>query len=163
MLKKLMFALATMAMVYACGNPPADTTKETGEAQSFGKKITPDGAMSHADILAKLSEADSVQAKFTGRVESVCQAKGCWMNISDGNEKNDIFVRFEDYGFFMPKDISGREVVMEGLAYREVTPVDELRHYAEDEGLSKEEIEAITEPKEELKFMASGVLLMPEK
>lgn len=60
----------------------------------------------------------------------------------------------------MPKDIKGRKVIMEGYAYKLVTPVEELRHYAEDEGKSKEEIEAITEPLEELKFMASGVLLL---
>ena len=40
--------------------------------------------------------------------------------------------------------------------------VDELRHNAEDEGLSKEEIAKITEPEEQYKFMASGVLLMPK-
>lgn len=163
MLKNFMLSIAAMALLIACGNPPADTTKETGEAQSFGEKITSDGAISHADILSKLNESDSVQVKFTGTVESVCQAKGCWMNITDGNAQNDIFVKFKDYGFFMPKDISGRQVIMDGVAYRELTSVDELRHYAEDEGLPQEEIDAITEPKEELKFMASGVLLLPEE
>jgi hypothetical protein len=38
--------------------------------------------------------------------------------------------------------------------------VEELKHLAEDAGKSKEEIEAITEPKEELKFLATGVLLL---
>jgi hypothetical protein len=52
---------------------------------------------------------------------------------------------------------------MDGYAYREVTSVEDLRHFAEDEGKSKEEIEAITEPREELKFMASGVLLLPQE
>ncbi len=84
------------------------------------------------------------------------------MNISDGQSTDETFVQFEDYGFFMPKDIAGREVIMEGYAYREETSVDQLRHFAEDEGKSKEEIEAITEPIEEMKFMASGVLLLPE-
>ena len=60
----------------------------------------------------------------------------------------------------MPKDISGRKVVMQGIAYREVTSVDELRHYAEDAGKSAAEIALITKPKEELKFMASGVVLL---
>jgi Domain of unknown function (DUF4920) len=69
-------------------------------------------------------------------------------------------VQFKDYGFFMPKDISGRKVVMQGYAFKALTPVDELKHYAEDEGKLKEEIEAITEPKEEIKFLASGVLLL---
>jgi len=48
---------------------------------------------------------------------------------------------------------------MEGKAYKEETSVEELKHYAEDEGLSQEEIDAITEPVYELKFMASGVIL----
>ena len=64
--------------------------------------------------------------------------------------------------FFMPKDIAGRKVVMEGKAYREITTVEELRHFAEDEGKSAEEIAAITEPLEELKFMATGVVLLDE-
>jgi len=162
MLKKFMFIMAFAAFIVSCSNPPADTTKETGESQSFGDKITEAEALSHAQLLSKLSESDSVVTKFTGTVESVCQAKGCWMNITDGDENNDVFVKFKDYGFFMPKDIAGRKVIMEGVAYREVTPVDELRHYAEDEGLPQEEIDAITEPKEELKFMAHGVLLLPE-
>ena len=38
-----------------------------------------------------------------------------------------------------------------------MTSVEDLRHYAEDEGKSEEEIMAITEPVEELKFMATGV------
>jgi len=72
-------------------------------------------------------------------------------------------VKFKDYGFFVPKDIAGQEVIMEGKAYREVTAVDELRHLAQDAGKPQEEIEKITEPKVELKFMASGVLLLDAK
>ena len=43
----------------------------------------------------------------------------------------------------MPKDIAGMEVILEGNAFVEQTSVDELRHYAEDEGKTAEEIEAI--------------------
>ena len=163
MFRKFFFAIATAALFFACGTTPEDTTAQTGAPQSFGEQISADNPMSHAQLMSELNGKDSVQTKFVGTVESVCQAKGCWMNITDGNAQNDIFVKFKDYGFFMPKDIAGRQVIMEGVAYREVTPVEELRHYAEDEGLSQEEIDAITEPKEELKFMASGVLLLPEE
>jgi len=101
---------------------------------------------------------DKVDAVVKGKVESVCQKKGCWMNIvSDSGES--VFVKFKDYGFFMPLDLAGKEVVMNGYALKEVTSVEELQHYAEDEGLSKEEIEKIQSPKEEYKFMASGVFL----
>jgi hypothetical protein len=73
--------------------------------------------------------------------------------------KTSMFVQFKDYGFFMPKDLPGKEVVMKGKAYIEETSVEDLKHFAEDEGLSAEEIAKITEPKKELKFMASGVMI----
>jgi len=60
----------------------------------------------------------------------------------------------------MPLDLAGSNVIVDGIAYKEVTGVDELRHYAEDEGKSPEEIAKITEPVEELKFMADGVIIL---
>ena len=56
-------------------------------------------------------------------------------------------------------DCEGQDVIMQGKAFKEITPIEELRHYAEDAGKSEEEIAAITQPKEEYKFMASGVFL----
>jgi hypothetical protein len=137
---------------------------EEGDGKHFGAEISADGAISYAALLDKMQGQESVEGiKVEGLVEAVCQTKGCWMNIDGGEGKEDLFVQFEDYGFFMPKDIAGRKVVMEGRAYREVTTVDELRHFAEDEGKSAEEIAAITEPLEELKFMATGVVLLDKE
>jgi tRNA (Thr-GGU) A37 N-methylase len=73
-----------------------------------------------------------------------------------------MMVHFKDYGFFVPKDCSGKKLVMEGIAFIDVTPVSQLKHYAEDAGKSKEEIEKITEDEKELTFEASGVLLYNE-
>jgi len=129
----------------------------------FGDKITSDGAITYEDLQVKLKADEGLDnIKVKAKVTGVCQAKGCWMNLTSTDVANDdqIFVKFKDYGFFMPKDIAGREVIVEGKAYKEITSVDELRHYAEDEGMDKEEILAITEPKEELKFMAHGVILL---
>lgn len=161
MLKQFFMFVCVAAIFAACGQQPADTTQETGQPQSFGETITSDGALSLADMVSKMEGVDSMAVKVKGTVETVCQVKGCWMNVKD-SQAGELFVQFKDYGFFMPKDIAGREVIMDGYAYREITSVEDLRHFAEDEGKSKEEIEAITEPKAELKFMASGVLLLPE-
>jgi hypothetical protein len=68
-------------------------------------------------------------------------------------------VTFKDYAFFMPKDLAGKHVVVDGYAYVETTTVEELRHYAQDAGKSKEEINAITQPKREVSFEAAGVLV----
>ena len=134
------------------------------EYESFGEEISSENPEAVASVVSALEKRDSVTAKLMGTVLEVCQMKGCWMTVSDGveSDQNSFFVKFKDYGFFMPKDISGQEVIMDGIAYRKVTPVDELRHYAEDAGKSEEEISAITEPKEELHFMARGVLLKKE-
>ena len=71
-----------------------------------------------------------------------------------------MFVKFKDYAFFMPKDIAGKKVVMIGNAFKETTSIEDLRHFAQDEGKSKEEIAKINKPKEEMKFMANGVLIL---
>ncbi|MCR9290123.1 MAG: DUF4920 domain-containing protein [Bacteroidetes bacterium] len=165
MVKRIFMFLAVIAVATACNNAPTPSENmDPTEPLSFGDKITQDGAIGYDDMLTQLAGKEELNAKVTGKVESVCQVKGCWIVVqSDQEGQPEMMVKFKDYGFFMPKDIAGRTVVMEGNAYKEVTPVDELRHYAEDEGKSKEEIEAITEPEEQLKFMASGVLLMPKE
>jgi len=131
----------------------------------FGKEIIANDAMASKSMIAKyrtLKAGDSIPAKVTLKVKEVCQAKGCWMtaDLGDGNE---IMVKFKDYGFFMPKDIAGELVIVNGMAYVKEVPVEEQRHYAEDKGASKEEIEAITEPKRTYSFEADGVLLVDTK
>ena len=142
-------------------NEPTSVEEETGY-QYFGEKIEEINTSDMSEVLAQLETKDSVFTQLKAEVEAVCQTKGCWMNLIDGSSESNasIFVKFKDYGFFMPKDIAGKTVIVEGYAYREVTSVEELKHYAEDEGLSEEEIAKITEPEEELKFMANGVILL---
>jgi len=164
MLRYLIISCLALSL-FACKSTPKGEVieSEAGVAKvvSFGEKIDQKNVISYDDMLTQFGASDSLRTKVVGTVEGVCQAKGCWMNIvSDDPGKPSMFVKFKDYGFFMPKDISGKKVIMDGYAFKEVTPVDELRHYAEDEGKSQAEIDAITEPKEELKFMASGVLLL---
>lgn len=121
-----------------------------------GTKINPDGAISTTQLVTKLAQTDTLQAKVQGQVESVCQAKGCWMQVklADGQTMR---VTFKDYGFFVPKDIAGKTVVFEGKAFQKVTSVKQLQHYAEDAGKSKEEIAKITQPERAVAFVADGV------
>lgn len=137
----------------------AGSTLLAQEHDSFGEQINAEDVISYEDLISALDEQDSVQTKIKANIENVCQMKGCWMNVYGTDKDNQIHVKFKDYGFFVPKDAGGREVIMEGVAYRTVTPVEELQHYAQDAGKSDEEIAKITEPKEEIRFVASGVLI----
>lgn len=159
MLKNLTLACCALALgLFAACN--AHTSK-SADNKHFGKSITAKGAMTYDQLIPKMAKLDSMDAKVTGKVSSVCQKKGCWMTIvSEQQGKEPMRVTFKDYAFFMPKDISGKRVVVEGFAYVETTSVDVLRHYAEDAGKSKDEIAAITQPKRELSFEAAGVIIL---
>ena len=156
----LSFAIACKPSTEPNNTPEAQEASQDGKYESFGEVITDEDMITYDALLSALDTVEEYEGKVMGTVEGVCQAKGCWMNIVSSSDSTAMFVKFKDYGFFMPKDIAGKEVIMRGRAYKEETSVEELRHYAEDEGKSAEEVAAITEPVVELKFMADGVLLV---
>jgi uncharacterized protein YlbG (UPF0298 family) len=155
-MKNVLTFLAVVALLVSCKS----TVKVQGE--SFGEVVKVKQVVSYDELLTQIANTDKTieNVQVEGKVKKVCQKKGCWMTIySDNGNSQEMMVKFKDYGFFMPLDISGKTVIMQGKAFKEVTSVDELRHYAEDAGDSKEEIAKITEPKTELKFEATGVVL----
>ncbi|WP_439584567.1 DUF4920 domain-containing protein [Dyadobacter bucti] len=124
----------------------------------FGKEINDEMAIAASSLPEKMKDKTEMDAKVSGMVESVCQVKGCWMKVKMDNGET-MRVMFKDYAFFVPKDIAGKTVVFEGEAQKKMVPVEHLQHYAKDAGKSKEEIAKITEPQEELTFIADGVIV----
>jgi len=164
-MRKLLTILALAVLVTACKSGKEDQKTEKKEVavayESFGEKITDQDYLSSSDVLTKykdLKAGDTLDVKFASTIKEMCSNKGCWMKLPAGTDEL-VMVRFKDYGFFMPLNSDGKEVIVEGKAFVKETSVDELRHYAEDAGKSKEEIAKITEPKLELAFEASGVLM----
>ncbi|UKM63530.1 DUF4920 domain-containing protein [Flavobacteriaceae bacterium GSB9] len=153
--------------LYSCKNkteenPNTQTETPQKNYTSFGKQIIPDDAISAgsmANHYETMQMGDRINSKIKAKVNSVCQAKGCWMRL-DLENGQDIMVKFKDYGFFVPKNIMGKEVIVNGKAFVNEVPVEELRHYAEDAGKSKEDIAQITTPKRTYSFEADGVLVI---
>jgi hypothetical protein len=134
---------------------------ETISYASFGDSITTENAISGEELLKQyknIQEGDTLDIKFSGVIQKVCQKKGCWMNVRL-SEEDEAFIKFKDYGFFMPLNAAESEAIVNGKAFVSVVPVEELQHYAEDEGQSAEEIAAITEPEVTYGFLADGVLI----
>ena len=166
-MKSITLAIICILMLNSCKNKSQDAVVnpvkvEKIEYASFGKEIIADDAVSASSMAAhyKIMKAgDSINSKIIAEVHEVCQAKGCWMtlNMEDGNE---VMVKFKDYGFFVPKDITGKKVIINGQAFVEEVSIDEQRHYAEDAGKSAEEIASITVPKRTYSFEADGVLVV---
>ena len=158
-MKKIALLFIASLFILSCKNGTKDSTAELSYA-SFGEKITDEDVLTKDEIIEKykaLESGDTAFVKFTSKVNEVCQTKGCWMKLDLGEKE--AMVRFKDYGFFMPKNIADREVIVNGKAYVSEMSVEEQRHYAEDAGKTPEEIEAITEVKKTLSFEADGVLV----
>lgn len=137
--------------------PEEQTNVVVNEAGGYGAVITAEGALSADELIAAMGEAEEMPAKVRGTVTAACQMSGCWMKLPYG-EGEEMRVSFVDYSFFVPKDLAGTEVVVEGVARKTEVSVETLRHFAEDEGKSAEEVAAITEPAWEVEFVANGVL-----
>lgn len=143
----------------------------TGLSVQAQKQITPAasgvtygaGASVENAIPANQLEKSLVKGKFEGKIKGtvveVCKEKGCWMKMENSNG-DQIMVKFKDYGYFMPTDISGKNVVLDGEATIKEVSVKDLKHFAEDAGKTQEEIDQITKSKKEIIFVAKGVLVL---
>ncbi|WP_299254706.1 DUF4920 domain-containing protein [uncultured Lacinutrix sp.] len=166
-MRKVVLALAVVFSIVACKEAKKEEAVEVAKEmavnyKSFGEEIIADDAIdakSMAEHYKAMNVGDSINSKMIAKVDAVCQSKGCWMKLDLDNGEQ-VMVKFKDYGFFMPKNIAGQEVIVNGKAYVNEVPVEELRHYAEDAGKSTEEIALITESKKTYSFEADGVLLV---
>ena len=132
--------------------------KEAETGTTYGSGTTVTGAIPVSELEKHINN-NRFEGKIIGKVVEVCQEKGCWMKVQRQNGEQ-LMVKFKDYGFFMPKNIVGKEVVLEGEATVKEVSVQQQKHYAEDAGKSKEEIALIRKPKKELQFVAKGVLVL---
>lgn len=138
-----------------------ETKKSKVEYASFGSKFRESKVLNKEEMLKKyksMKKGDTLAVQFKSKIKEVCKKKGCWMSMDLANEK-ESFVRFKDYGFFVPLNADNSNAIVTGRAYLDVITVDELKHYAKDGGKSEEEIAKITEPKITYAFQADGVLI----
>lgn len=165
-MKKIILPFLAIALLASCANNESKETKTDAAKtavsakapQFFGEKITEDGATPSDSLKAMMGDKTELNCKLSGKVDAVCQKKGCWMELKN-NDGTSLRVTFKDYAFFMPKDGAGLTAIVDGIAKVEVTSVADLQEYAKDDGKSKEDIAKITEPLKELVFEAKGVIL----
>lgn len=136
------------------GNIPAAKPGTT-----YGKKVKATNAVQLPELTQKLAEKSEFTGKIEGTVVEVCKKKGCFMKLARENG-DPIMVKFTDYAFFMPQDIVGKTVVVQGTAQVKETSVERLQHFAQDAGKSKEEIASISQPKKDIEIVADGVLVL---
>jgi hypothetical protein len=140
-----------------CPHPPAGIG-EAGEPQGpatgeghFGSPFSL--ASADAKPLGKaVGGAADGPLLITGEVEAVCQKKGCWMVVKDGEVNARVLMK--DHGFAVPMDCRGKTVTIEGeLSTRTFTEA-QVKHLAKDGGKDPAEVSG---EKTEHVLTASGV------
>lgn len=173
MVQKVVLVAFLTVIMTSCGNSSGNVEQQQLPATSVdfpasyvavGEPFSPEKVLDVNQMQERfhlLEEGDSIQVKFRSSVNAVCKNKGCWMKL-DMKGGDETMVKFKDYAFFVPRDIEGREIIVNGKAYVTEMSVGDQRHFAEDAGKSPEEVAAITQPKKTLSFLAEGVVIAEE-
>lgn len=164
---KKIFFVAAMAISLTAFSQQTTETKKVGPPEgkalvgdSYGENLKASvekKAISPEKLAKKLHKKGKVEhVVVKGTVTDVCEKKGCWLTVETENNER-FFVKMKDYAFFVPTALKGKNVVMEGRAEEKTISVDELKHYATDAKKSQDEIDAITKPEKEIRFVANGI------
>src|SRR5687768_8486621 len=128
MKKIILVAVLAICSQITFAQPPKGPAK-TGN--TYGEVIKADGEIALADLPAKLNNDEVIQTKVKARVLDVCPKKGCLISLLMPDSTK-AFVKMKDYGFFVPVDLKGKNIVLDGEAAMKTISVEELQHYAED-------------------------------
>ena len=147
MMKKKILILFTTFIAIGCST-----------LKYYGEKINSSEVQTFENVNDKAYSSGIISTKISGTIIETCPKKGCWMSMATNTDT--LFVRFRNYGFFVPTNgVEGKTAIIEGDLFVDTISVKMLQHYAKDAGKSKEEIQKITEPQFGLAFTADGVII----
>lgn len=147
-----LFVLGSAAAVADDGaSTPVITDKGT---QVYGEQMPLGRPIGIAAAIADAEQWQGKRTKFEGRVTQVCQAKGCWLVLADGDRYARVF---NGHGFYMPKDTTGAAIVYGVFGERTVSE-EFARHLAEDAGRDPG---GIVDEQVEFRIDATSVELLP--
>src|SRR5207237_4309974 len=110
-MNKLIKTLAAGAFALAISVP---AIAQSGKL--YGKKFKSDKAFAATELSRRLGDNTKMDnVVLTGEISQVCQAEGCWMKLK--NEAGaDVFIKFKDHSFVIPKDLAGHKALVNGTA-----------------------------------------------
>jgi len=156
MKRSFLLTAFSLTFLFAQAQPPAG---DANVGDSYGAAFKVTDALNVKDVAKKLKGgAEFPEVQIAAKVVDVCAKKGCWLKLELENGET-ATVKMKDYGFFLPVAAIGKNVVINGQATLKTVSVAEQKHYAEDAKKSKEEIDAIKEPKQEIRVLASGIVI----
>ncbi len=144
--------IASTSILASCNNSTSEI---------FGKTFDNKNAVAASEVVSQIQSGKQFHGVMEGRIVAVCQEKGCWANVElpAGQTIKVLFRDANGEEFSIDKTSKNKMIVVNGVGYMDTTSVEMLKHYAQDDGASKEAIEKITTPEIKPVFNASGAFL----
>jgi hypothetical protein len=144
---------------------PAKPDREQVDADGVvrrGLKVSDGAAITVADAVAKATELDGKPVKITGRVESVCQAMGCWFTIAAPEGGPSIRISSKGHDVFVPKAAAGRIATLEGDFKVKTLSKEQAQHFEDERPLAPGETrKTITADVKELSIAVTALEMKP--
>ncbi len=139
--------------------------KSVSKDSVYGVSFDYSSPVKLTDLMKDPSKLDTTKYIAVSAVlTTVCQTRGCWFRAEDG-KGGDVFIKIlgekadgEELGIPMNTPPGGSVIFYGTPKYKKVS-VKTQKHYAEEGGKTKAEIDAIKEPKMEWRFFATGVVV----
>jgi uncharacterized protein DUF4920 len=125
--------------------------------QTFGKPLSIKKSLSLQEAIQQPAKYQNQKVLLEGKISDVCQMKGCWLMLSDGERA--IRIKFQGYSFFVPKNSRGKKARAEGRLIQETLSEDMARHYAGEQS-TKSDPSEIKGPQRVVTFEATGVAIL---
>ena len=145
----------------ACGNDtqppfqpaPDHSTSSVSEKENapsassawshFGQPFTLESTVPAGPVLTTPENHMDGPIRISGTISDVCQKKGCWMVVSDGESHMRILMK--DHSFAVDKDASGKACEVEGtITVQEKDPAT-IAHY-QSEGNPSAPVPELSDP-----------------
>ncbi len=96
--------------------------------------ILPDqgNSISLSELIEKSEKYQDQEVLVETRITKVCQKKGCFFVATEG--ATTARISFKDYGFFIPTDAGGKDVLLLGTFSKTSVSEKEAEHFASDLG-----------------------------
>ena len=139
------------------GTTPADRGQVDSDGiVRRGNKLSEKAPLTVAQLITQSDQLKGQTVMVKGKIESVCQKKGCWMVIKDGDQS--VRITSKGYKFFVPKTAPGQQAIVEGELAVKTLDVETAQHYEEERVMGKnEKPKKITAPKKEASVAAIGL------
>ncbi|MCS6991008.1 MAG: DUF4920 domain-containing protein [Chitinophagales bacterium] len=143
------FVLLLLLAAGACSRNPTPTF--------YGQAFDTASAVPLSALWDRSEPLDSVALVVVGRVQSVCQAEGCWLRLAD-EQGREVFVDWNS-AFTVPKNSAGRRAFVFGYVLYDTTTVQEQRQLGRNIVQGEQQPEPAAQPSPLITLRAKGVWL----